>query len=396
MHSPGGRTFFAHVTSWRFVLTLACLFGVDRWLETTTIAERAALGGFDTAREHIKPQEGTRTAVVGISGLETAKYFAGKRPIPAESLAKVVTRLMRLRPRVLVVDVFTDGADYRRVQLTDSLLLSEQQRIVWAQSADTANGELMPVLGGSPNPPGRTGLAAILADNDRLVRRFRPRYASSGVGPASELIESLPLAAANAFVANGRDSAQLTKHLPPDTGSIALRSYGRDPPYFLLDDVLGAVPALSQRPDTAFSNRVLVLGFIDGTDRVVTASGMRSGPEVVADAVETLLDDRGAIRGFPSWAEWSAKIALALLVAFIHFRLPRPAAAASMVVLTAFVIWAGFLTFEHFGFWTNFVLIVVGTWIEQLYESATHAPPSPVVLEPAAIALTQPNPLGVE
>jgi hypothetical protein len=67
-----------------------------------------------------------------------------------------------------------------------------------------------------------------------------------------------------------------------------------------------------------------------------------------------------------------------------------------MVVLTALVIGAGFLTFEYFGFWTNFVLIVVGTWIEQLYESATHAPPRVVVPEPATVALTPPNPLGVE
>jgi len=67
-----------------------------------------------------------------------------------------------------------------------------------------------------------------------------------------------------------------------------------------------------------------------------------------------------------------------------------------MVLLTGFVIWAGFLTFGLFGFWTNFVLIVVGTWIEQLYESATLAPPSPVSPEAAAVALTQPNPLGIE
>ena len=234
----------------------------------------------------------------------------------------------------------------------------------------------MPVLGGMSNPPGRTGLAAILADDDRLVRRFRPRYASSGAGPASEIVESLPLAAATAFVANGQDSTRLTNRLPSDTGSIALRSYRRDPPYYLLDDVMGAVPALAGRADSALSNRVLVLGFIDGTDQVLTARGMRSGPEVVADAVETLLDNRGAIRSFPRWAEWSSKIALALLVAFIHFRLPRRAAAASMVVLTALVIYAGFLTFEHFGFWTNFVLIVVGTWIEQLYEAAAHSPPA--------------------
>jgi len=394
VHRPRGRSFFAHVTSWQFVLTLACLFGVDYLLEGTTIAERATLGGFDTVSEFFTPLDAKRTAVVAISGLETAKYFAGKRPIPAESLAKVVTRLMRLHPRVLVVDVFTDGADYRRVQLTDSLLLSEQHRIIWAQSADTVSGEMLPVLGGTSNPPGRTGLAAILADKDRLVRRFRPRYAASGVGPASDTIESLPLAAANAFVANGHDSVRVVD-LPRDTGSIGLRSYGRDPPYFLLDDVMGAVPTLAGRADS-LSNRVLVLGFIDGTDEVLTTRGMRSGPEVVADAVETLLDDRGSIRGFPSSAEWSVKLALALLVAFVHYRLPRPAAAASMVVLTVLVIIAGFITFHLFGFWTNFVLIVVGTWIEQLYESAALAPPSPGSPEPAAVDLPQSNRLGIE
>lgn len=381
------------MTTWQFVLTLACLFGVDYWLENTTIAERATLGGFDTVNGHVDP--GTRTAVVAISGLETAKYFAGRRPIPAESLAKVVTRLMRLRPRALVVDVFTDGVDYRRVQLTDSLVLSEQNRIIWAQSADTVSGEMLPVLGGALNPPGRTGLAAILADKDRLVRRFRPRYASSGAGPASDAIESLPLAAANAFVANGKDSARVID-LPSDTGSIGLRSYSRDPPYYLLDDVMGAVPTLPGRADSVLSNRVLVLGFIDGTDEVLTTRGMRSGPEVVADAVETLLDKRGAILNFPPLAELSSKIMLALLVGFIHFRFPRRVAAASMVLLTVLVIIAGFVTFTLFGFWTNFVLIVVGTWIEQLYESAALAPPSPGSPAPAEIALTQSNPLGIE
>ena len=322
MHRPGGRSFLAHVTTWQFVLTLACLFGVDYWLENTTIAERATLGGFDTVNGHVGTAERAppswRSAVS-----KRRNTSAGKRPIPAESLAKVVTRLMRLRPRALVVDVFTDGVDYRRVQLTDSLVLSEQNRIIWAQSADTVSGEMLPVLGGALNPPGRTGLAAILADKDRLVRRFRPRYASSGAGPASDAIESLPLAAANAFVANGKDSARVID-LPSDTGSIGLRSYSRDPPYYLLDDVMGAVPTLPGRADSVLSNRVLVLGFIDGTDEVLTTRGMRSGPEVVADAVETLLDKRGAILNFPPLAELSSKIALALLVGVHSFSLSSP------------------------------------------------------------------------
>lgn len=373
--SAPSRSYLAHVTTWRFVLTTAALFAIDFWLEHTTIAQRATLGGFDTASERIEMHEASRTAVVAISALETAKYFSGQRPIPPESLAHVVTRLLRLKPRILVVDIFTDGPGYGDNLFTDSVFLAEQDRVVWAQAVDTATSEVLPVLGGVANPPGRSGLASILIDDDRLVRRFRPRYASTGTGPMSDVIESLPLAAASAYVvARGQDSLKLAPGMPSDTGSIALRAYVRDPPFYLLDDVLTALPSLEASGDTTFTNKIVVLGFIDGSDQVLTASGVRTGPEVVADATETLLDARGAIRKMPAWAEWLGKILLALLVGFIHYRLSRRLAAASMVALTALVLYAGFLTFEYFGYWTNFVLIVVGMWIEQLYEAAAHSP----------------------
>jgi CHASE2 domain-containing sensor protein len=362
-------TYWTHVTSWRFVVTLAALFVLDAWLERTTVAERATLGGFDTASERTERRLASHTVVVAISALEVRKYFRGRRPVPPAALDTVVTRLLRFKPAVLVIDVFTDDSAYAHPFFTDAGLLREQGRLVWAQAVDSATHEALPVLGGVVNPPGRTGLAAILADPDRIVRRFRPRFAASGSGPASDTVESLPLAAANAYRAQKRDPAGLTRRLPGDTGSIALRTYDRDPPFYLLDDVLSAPPGPASAPDTLFANRVVVLGFIDGSDVVITPRGVRTGSEVVADAVETLLDDRGAIRGFPAWLEWGAKIALALLVGFIHFRFPPRVAAASMVVMAVGVVYLGFLVFAHAGYWTNFILIVVGMWIEQLYES---------------------------
>jgi CHASE2 domain-containing sensor protein len=355
------------------LVTLAVLLVADLWLERTTVAQRAVLGGFDTASERIQLLDATRTAVVGIGAQEVEKYFGGKRPLPPAALATVVDRLLRVGPRVLVVDIFTDDPAYKDLVAKDSLLYLRQDRLVWAQVLDTATNEAVAVLGGISDPPGRSGLASMLTDEDRLLRKFRPRYSAASAGPGSDTVESLPLAAAEAYVATARDSIRLTRRLPNDTSSIAIRAYRREPPFYLLDDVLAALPSLENAPDNPLAGRALVLGFIDGSDQVLTPRGVRTGSEVVADAIETLLDTRGAIRGFPRWLEWVGKLILALLIAYVHYRLPPRAAAISMIVIGLGVIYAAFWIFEHSGYWTNFILIVVGVWIEQLYENVTHA-----------------------
>ncbi len=368
--SDSGTSFLAHVTSRRFLLTLVGLLALDRWLEHTTVAQRATLGGFDTANLQTRTLDAGKTAVIAISAQETAKYFKGKRPVPPDALASVVTQLLRLNPSVLVVDVFTDGPGYSTALFADSTFGANQDAVVWARALDTTTAEALPILSGLDSPPGRSGLAVILADEDHLVRRFRPMYAATGQGPA-EGMASLPLAAARAFIEHPHGDTPVPQSIPSDTASIGLREYDRNPPLYLLDDVLTA--AATGAALGALSNRVLVLGFIDGSDQVLTARGVRAGPVVVADAVETLLDDRPPIRRLPDWADWLSKIVLSLLVGFVHFRLPRQAAAAAMIVLTGCVVWGGLIVFERTGFWINYVLIVVGFWIEQLYGDATHA-----------------------
>ncbi len=362
--------FLSHVTSRRFLLTLVGLLVLDRLLEHTTVAQRATLGGFDTANLHTKTFDAGKTAVIAISAQEAAKYFKGKRPVPPDALASVVTRLLRLNPSVLVVDVFTDGPGYSNALFADSAFGANQDALVWARALDPSTAEALPILSGLNSPPGRSGLAVILADDDHLVRRFRPMYDATGQGSANG-IASLPLAAARAFVERPHGDARVPQSIPSDTASIGLREYDRNPPLYLLDDVLTA--AASGTTVDALTNRVLVLGFIDGSDQVLTARGVRAGPAVVADAVETLLDDRPPIRRLPDWADWLSKVALSLLVGFVHFRLPRQMAAIAMIVLTVFVVYGGLLVFNYTGFWINYVLIVVGFWIEQLYGDATHA-----------------------
>ncbi len=363
--------FLAHVISRRFVLTLVGLFAFDWALENTTIAKRATLGGFDTASGFLKVYPAERTAVIGIGALDVAKYFSGQRPVPPIALANVVTQLLRLNPSVLVVDVFTDGPGYADSLFNSTDFRAQQEAVVWAQALHPTTSEALPILSGTPNPPGRSGLAVMLADEDHLVRQFRPRFTAIRVGPGVNGMESLPLAAANAFRERLHRPVSVSDSIMADTESIGLRAYERNPPLYLLDDVLTA--AASGAPiDSTLANKVLILGFIDGSDQLLTSRGVRAGPEVVADAVETLLDSRVVIRKLELWKEVLSKVLLALLVGFIHFRLPRQLAAVSMICLTIFVILGGLWVLDQYGYWINYVLIVVGFWIEQLYGDATH------------------------
>ena len=363
------RGYLGHIVSVRFVLTLIILFAADAWLEGTLVVQRAVLGGFDTLRGRSGVDSSTHTVIVGISSADRAKHFNGQRPVPPSALQKVVGDLIRLRPRVLVVDIFTYDSAYRTSLFSESAILGAPKQLVWAQFVDTATGEALPFLGGVKNAPGRPGLAAMIADEDHLVRRFRPRFAANRIGAGSDtIIESLPLAAATAYIQQTPGS-KLTPRLPRDTSSIVLRTYDRNPPFYFLDDVL----SMGLYKPKNLSNAIVVLGFVDESDQVSTPSGTRPGPEVVADAIESLLDERGAIQALPKWLEWVVKIALALVIAFIHYKLPVRLAAISMIGVATLVIFAAFLIYEHLGYWTSFILILVGVWVEQLYDNVMHS-----------------------
>jgi CHASE2 domain-containing sensor protein len=375
------HSYLRHVTSFGFLLTLAVVFAADYWLEHTRVVERAMLGGFDTALERSEPRNADCTAVVGITTEDVQRYFGGVRPIPAAGLDSVIRRLLKLDVGVLVVDIFTDDSTYRAKILADSLLLQRQASLVWAQFVDTTSGEVLPAVGGIA-VPGRSGVAAMTADEDRLVRRFPLRFATRRSAAGPDTVESLPYAATQALAAHlsRRPRGDAVPCMPVrytnarvDTGSVGLRTYIRNPSFYLLDDLLSADPT-QVTATRRFSDRVVVLGFVDGSDQAITASGVRAGPHVVADAIETLIDERSAITSLPRWAEWLVKLALALLIAFIHYKLPPRVGAAVMIVLAVVVVRASFLILEHTGLWTNYILIVISIWIEQLYANISQSP----------------------
>lgn len=357
--------FWPQIFSARFALVFIFLWVVESlFVDRHLIVERAVLGGFDAAAETLERRAAGHTVIVGITGADVDRHFGAQRPLPASALLGAIDTLLRHRPSVLVVDVFTDDSAYLSNELAEHIPLSDS--VVWAVAVDSASSEVYPVLGGIANPPGETGLALFVGDGDHMVRTLRPSFEAPSA-PGGH-VASLPLAAARACekvdVACAPD-----RGIADDTSSLAIREYTRDPPLYVLGDILASSPP-SKASASALTGKIVVLGFIDGSDQLFTPAGAVPGVKVVADAVETLLDPRGPIRRLPFAWELVTKIAVAVLVtALHHYFVPRLASLLNLALLISLFPLSTAL--HRLGYWANYVGLALGFWIEQLYEGVT-------------------------
>ncbi len=344
------------VVSYRWVFWFLVTGWIAGWIHERTIVKRATLGSVDVAMNAAAPREAKATAIVGITAADVIDAFDSARPVPPQNLIQVVTRLLDHEPAVLVVDVFTDFPTYRQMVLPESF-----ERVVWAQGADTAFGGALPVLGGNPDPHIRSGLAAMLAEEDGIVRRMRPRF-EAATGAGRDLV-TLPVATVELCAFVQSELCRGKNKFGDDTTSVALRTYLRDPPILTLDDALAAAG-----PGSALAGKIVILGFVEGSDQVATPLGMRPGPAVVADAIETLLDERGVIRPLPTLVVWALNLIGALILAALYHRFrhsPRQQTLANLAAIA--LAWLGGLAMLTWvGYYSNFVPFLVGMWVENV------------------------------
>lgn len=353
-------------TIWLIVFFFALKFLVHS-VEDVPFVQRTVLPGADLAMRFTK-DSARRTVVVGITSDDVAHYFGAIRPLPPERLLRVIDTLLRLDPATLVVDVFTEDSLYTTLKLPSSPTIP----IVWAQSADTSSGNPLRVLGGRPDARRASALAAMLAEEDGLVRRVRLRFQREGTRAQDR--ETLALATISACRAAPRAEqsklalpCKLARNVPSDTSSVALRAYIREPAFFTLGDALLAAKSGEKGP---FTSQIMVLGFVDGSDQVVTPFGIRPGPWIVADAIETLMDERGLIRRPPLWFGFGLDaLAMLLVIAVARAYRDEPHRAAMLTLGLGVVGYVGtrFIVLA-FNYWTSFLPMMLGVWAESLYD----------------------------
>jgi hypothetical protein len=374
----------------RFVAFFIVLKLIMDWVEEFPSVQRALIPGADIAMMRTDTDSARRTSVIGITSDDVATHFAGQRPVPPESLLAVVAKLVKLEPRVLVVDVFTEGATYADSSV-DSLfaeIRNSNVQIVWAQAADTSAGGLLRVLGGRANVPGRIGLAAMLAEPDGLVRRVRMSFQR---GDAADDVHLRTLASAAIAACldslGGTDQPNVcagAKSIPTDTSSVALRSYLRGPTFYTLGDALMSAGSGTD----AFRAQVLVLGFVDGSDQVATPYGIATGPRVVADAIETLMDDRGLLRRPPRAVSWLLDFIGGLIVMLVYIKVKNKDAQALATLTATIAAYVGARLIAHnLGYWTSFLPVMIGIWADRLVDHVRdrkYSTPDPLPAKNAA------------
>jgi hypothetical protein len=109
-------------------------------------------------------------------------------------------------------------------------------------------------------------------------------------------------------------------------------------------------------------------------DEYLTPLGKMAGVEVLANAIETEI--HGGVRALKPWALILLDLVMGSLIVLIYFLLPgKPRAAVlwSILVTLAVPLMIGFISFYGLTVFLNFVPIMLGMVVHQMYEGTKEA-----------------------
>lgn len=373
----------------RFWTVLIVLLFISHLLAHLWVFEYAGLWSADTLANLRPAEKAKHTGIVAITLTEHDELLAGTSPIPARNLLQAVCAVLRVKPKVLGVDL-----DTAHVQIPVDKLPHTSTRIVWAQGIQILHAvdmssdgklrdkvEVLPdyVLGVA-RPPVLHGLAVAPVSSDWSVRTI-PLCYRYHEGRIQQTMSAALLEADG-----GSETKCSEKEETFEEGAYRIHySFDR----FTLADVLPQKlneleleqcqrgegdwkdGVVSRHP---LKGRVVMLGGeYDSQDWHQTPYGLKSGVEVQASLTEHLLQN-SAGHEIESRMEWGVKLALALVIAWIHSRF-RPVAALvlSLLGLGLLVLTGGVLAVYFSAYRATTVPFLLGIVIEQLVTSAERA-----------------------
>ena len=389
-HRIGGS--WKHVL--RFVIILICLLFASVYLSQFWVFEYAGLVTSDAILKLRKPEPASRTAVVSITNEERKELLGDKlageperfvlSPIPSDLLLGSICSILRQRPKVLGIDLNTSEVHLKKLPRTKT-------RIVWSQSVRFArewdshgNGlevQVQPevvLAGDQPNAP--MGLAVAPVSRDWSVREIYRCYAFNQ-------LQALPTFVAAIQAADeGKSPADCKQTEEEQIGSARIdyhfdrfTLHDLEPEPLPEADLQACLAGVGEFSDTAskpypLAGKIVLLGGeYDTQDWHPTPFGMKPGVEIVAGMVEHIVGNKQG-KDLDIVSEIGIKVALALLIAFIHSRLkPLAALLCSTVVLAILVFAGGAIAALLTAYRATTVPFLLGIVIEQLVTSAEHA-----------------------
>ena len=332
--------------------------------------ERFETAGIDAFNLLQTPHDPTHVVIVGIDDDDYGDLFKGRSPLDANELRDLIEAIALGKPKVIGVDLDTSSDAFRGIESAENW-----PPIVWAEDAIEAQGKFrqIPALGGSSLRGGDgQGIAGLPQDPDGITRRYRREFQLEGGGDG----RSFPWVVVQSFSNGGlRDCCQAGAQSTNSSERGLLLNFSGERFNF---SPLSArfVLKIAREPGWAdngpLRNRIVLLGgfFRASRDTQITPIGKMAGVQLMAQAIETELRG-GGIRPLNEVLAFILDILAGTILVWFSYRFRLSTALTlSLLAIPFFSLTSSYLAFASFGRWFNFVPVIIGVLIHELYHHA--------------------------
>jgi len=315
----------------------------------------------------------TTVRIIGIGDACFKSRFQGRYPLAAGGVKEIISAVAKGNPKLIAVDL--DTSAWSPDDLND---LPTSVPIVWARDMMRADNSYcaLPVAGGAKGLYDQyTGLAAVPADADGVVRRYHRVIPVRGVcgdaGAREEPIQSFPWA-----VATVHQSAKPDRVRQPDNPELVLNFFGDVFDLEYLSAEVAIRSSYAAGSDWAVrgpvTGRIALIGGIyhAARDTHATPRGILSGVQITAQAIESELNHRGlriVNEGLLLVSELVTGIALVLLHSVSSYGARW---LARLLIFAILALSGSWLAFSSAALWANHVPVLAAVFIHEAYQLA--------------------------
>ena len=348
--------------------------GVTFAMSWAGLFDHLETAGLDVFNILQSPADPKHVVIVAIDDEDYRSSFHETSPLDSTKLQKLVTDIARGHPKVIGVDIDTSGDDFKALKT-----LPEWPGIVWARDAiqdeKSRIFKMLPVLGG--RDPARntdsTAMAILPLDSDGVIRRYHREF-ELGKGQRSD---SFPWAVVKT-ACTGPLPMEGCKEVERESEraehgfrmNFAGQRFNFSP---LSARFVGQVAVTAGWANSSpLREKIVLLGgtFHAARDTRITPVGPMAGVQLMAQAIETEFSG-GGVRPLNEFVAAILDLCSGALLVYIGYRFDHHLGKAlllSVGVLVIVPLVSSFLAFSTLARWFNFIPMIVGVLLHELYE----------------------------
>ena len=291
------------------------------------------------------------------------RLFKGQSPLDASEFARAINAISKGGAPVIGIDIDTSDRTFQKLRVDPTW-----PAIVWGEDGivdDKGRIHAIAPLGG--RSVRLAGLTVFPIDGDGVVRQYQRLFRTD----SSEL-PSLSWALVQSFCAAARPSCKRVDSSSKSTERFVLHftHESSSSARLSMSDVLSASTSARWQASRPFRDRIVLIGgsYRAGRDVIISPMGAKPGVSLVADAVRTELG-QGPIQPLRDGLAFIVDLLIGALIVYISYRFPPMLALAlTLLALPVMTVIGSFVAFATLAKWINFVPVVLGMFIHQLYD----------------------------